>query len=154
MEKTKQKIENILKAKIDIFDDKKDLDTTRQIKKHAKALNNSITRLKYSLEKINKRFDNKNEKIKQMELDAIQRIKQQQIHVEIQEKRNRLKDELLIQIKLDEEERIKLEDELADVRSEEIKIVNLLNNEDRKIVRNIDPRQRINIDEYEFNKYN
>lgn len=129
---TRSKIEEILNNKVDIFEERAHNNKSRYIK-------------------ANNRHNKRNEGIKREEMrqkEIENKIKEEQMKIEIIEKKNKLKEEILRKIQIEEEERLKIEDELADVRSEEIRIINFMNMDDNK------HNNRHVIDRFNFEEYN
>ena len=58
---------------------------------------------------------------------ALEKMKEEKIKKDLTEKKTRLKEEIQKRIKEDEDERNKIEDELARLRKEEVRIVTHLN---------------------------
>jgi hypothetical protein len=145
LEMTRRRIEEVLNSKIDIFEERAN-NSSQFIK--TEKLNRSLNKKrKYSSSKTIQQEEMKRQReIEKMK--AIEKAKEEQIRNEIIEKKNKLKEELLRKIQIDEEERLKLEDELAGLRKEEVRIVNFLNTEDKHILQNINIVDRLNLEEY------
>jgi hypothetical protein len=144
LEMTRRKIEEVLNSKVDIFEERANNNSSRYIK--SEKLNRSLKKnRKYSASRIQRE-----EIIRQKEIEnnALERMREEQIRNELIDKKNKLKEELLRKIQIDEDERLKLEDELAGLRKEEVRIVNLLNSEDRQILKNMNMLDRLHLEEY------
>ncbi len=146
----------MINSKFEILDDKSDFNT-RNLRKNTEKMNRNINKTrKYSVDKFSRAKVDREEILKQKEIEKIkimEKLREEQFEQELKEKKNKLKEELIKRIHFDEEERTRLEHELADVRKEEVRIVNFLNNEDKHIIKNMNMRDRLNIEEYELNKY-
>lgn len=127
---TRSKIEEILNSKVDIFEERALNNKSRYIKANNRHNKSGIRR----------------EEMRRKEIEN--KMKEEQMKMEIIEKKNKLKEEILRKIQIDEEERLKIEDELADVRSEEIRIINFMNMDDNK------HNNRHVIDRFNFEEYN